>query len=114
MRSAKVRRASSLDAAADAGEGGRGLGPQSRELDPRSGVERSDAARRLAAALAGLEPDQRLILILRDGQDLSYEHIAEVLGVGLGTVKSRLFRARSALRTALEGSMMPTEDAQRL
>lgn len=114
MRAAKVRRTASLDGMGAGSEGGRGPTPQSRELDPRSGVERSDAARRLAAALASLEPDQRAILILRDGQDLSYEHIAEVLGVGLGTVKSRLFRARSALRTVLEGSLMPTEDVQRL
>lgn len=104
MRSDKVRRSTSLDGTPGLGEYSVAPVPQSRELDPGSGVERADAARRLAAGLASLEPDQRAILILRDGQDLSYEHIAEVLGVGIGTVKSRLFRARSALRAAFEGA----------
>jgi RNA polymerase sigma-70 factor (ECF subfamily) len=103
MRSAKVRRTSSLDVMAEGPEGSiRVNQPAGREPDPHLGVERADVVRRLAGALAELEPDQRAILILRDGQDLSYEHIADVLGVGLGTVKSRLFRARSALRAALE------------
>lgn len=103
MRSAKVRKAASLDSLIDGQEGtSRPIAPAGREPDPRLGVERSDAAKRLSVALAGLEPDQRAILILRDGQDLSYEHIADVLGVGIGTVKSRLFRARSALRAALD------------
>jgi RNA polymerase sigma-70 factor (ECF subfamily) len=56
----------------------------------------------VAAALAGLEPDQRAILILRDVQGLEYEQIAAVLEIAGGTVKSRLFRARVALREALE------------
>lgn len=103
MRSAKIRRASSLDASSGSTEP-RVFQVQGREPDPRSGVELSDAARRLSVALASLEPDQRAILILRDGQDLSYEHIAGVLDVSLGTVKSRLFRARGALRAAMEGS----------
>lgn len=101
MRSAKVRQTLSLSAPEGA-DGDARYSPIGREPDPRLGVERQDAARRLGQALANLEPDQRAILILRDGQDLSYEHIADVLGVGLGTVKSRLFRARSALREAME------------
>lgn len=104
MRSAKVRRAVSLDGLSDAGDGSREGPVQRREPDPRSGVERSDAAQRLGRALEKLDPEQRAILILRDGQDLSYEHIAGVLGVGLGTVKSRLFRARAALRAAMEAA----------
>jgi RNA polymerase sigma-70 factor (ECF subfamily) len=42
------------------------------------------------------------MLILRDLQDLDYQQISEVMGVPVGTVKSRLFRAREALRTATE------------
>ena len=44
-----------------------------------------------------LKPDERAIIILRYWNDLSYEEIAEALGVNLGVVKSRLFRARQAL-----------------
>lgn len=101
MRSAKVRQTLSLSAP-EGSDGDARYSPVGREPDPRVGVERQDAARRLGLALASLEPDQRAILILRDGQDLSYEHIAGVLDVGLGTVKSRLFRARAALRQAME------------
>jgi len=103
MRSAKVRHTLSLSSAEGA-DGEARYSPVGREPDPQRGVERQDAARRLGLALASLEPDQRAILILRDGQDLSYEHIAGVLEVGLGTVKSRLFRARTALRAAMEES----------
>ncbi|MEZ6233940.1 MAG: RNA polymerase sigma factor [Phycisphaerales bacterium] len=105
LRSAKVRRASSLDAARDPNEGpgvGRSIEPEGREPDPGSSVEHSDAAARLVRAMRTLEPEQRAILILRDGQDLAYDRIAEVLGIGIGTVKSRLFRARGALREAME------------
>ena len=56
----------------------------------------------MAVAMGRLDPQRRAILILRDGQDLDYGEIAEVLGVPTGTVKSRLFRARVALRVELE------------
>ena len=56
----------------------------------------------LDAALASLEPDQRAILVLRDVQGLDYDQIAAALELAGGTVKSRLFRARVALREALE------------
>jgi RNA polymerase sigma-70 factor (ECF subfamily) len=49
-----------------------------------------------------VKPEQRAILVLRDVQGLEYEQIAEVLGVAVGTVKSRLFRARAALRAEVE------------
>ena len=53
-----------------------------------------DAVRR---GLAALPPDQREILLLREIQGLSYEEIADVLGLEAGTVKSRIFRARKKL-----------------
>ena len=56
----------------------------------------------LLAALDTLDPDHRAVLVLRDGQDLDYQQIGDVLGVPIGTVKSRLFRARAALREAIE------------
>lgn len=52
----------------------------------------------IAQALASLEEDQRLIVILRDVEHLSYAEIGEILELPEGTVKSRLFRARLALR----------------
>ncbi len=55
----------------------------------------------LEGALAHLPDDQRLAVILCDVQGYAYEEAAEIMGVALGTVKSRLSRARSALRTVV-------------
>ncbi len=51
--------------------------------------------------LTGLESDHRLLIILRDIEGLSYREIANILGVAEGTVKSRIHRARHALRAQL-------------
>jgi RNA polymerase sigma-70 factor (ECF subfamily) len=58
-------------------------------------------------ALAGLNPAFRSAVVLRDQEDLSYEEIAEVLDVSLGTVKSRILRGREALRRALVDQFEP-------
>jgi RNA polymerase sigma-70 factor (ECF subfamily) len=52
-------------------------------------------------ALAQLEPEQREIVLLREYDGLSYDEIAQVLQVPVGTVRSRLFRAKLALRELL-------------
>src|SRR5215831_2522956 len=65
---------------------------------------RSDArleARAIARAVAALAPEYRAAFLLRELHDLEYDEIARALGVDLGTVKSRLARARAALREAL-------------
>lgn len=58
-------------------------------------------------ALAKLNPKFRAAVVLRDIEDLSYEEIAAVLEVSLGTVKSRILRGREALRKILEGRFEP-------
>jgi RNA polymerase sigma-70 factor (ECF subfamily) len=58
-------------------------------------------------ALAGLNPSFRTAVVLRDIEDLSYEEIAEILQVALGTVKSRILRGREALRKELAGRLEP-------
>jgi len=57
--------------------------------------------RDLAGALAGLDPEQRDVLFLYAWADLSYEEIASTLSVPVGTVRSRLSRARAHLRSEL-------------
>ncbi|MDZ4798608.1 MAG: sigma-70 family RNA polymerase sigma factor [Bryobacteraceae bacterium] len=58
-------------------------------------------------ALGGVNPVFRAAVILRDIDDLSYEEIAEVLGVSLGTVKSRILRGREALKKELSSRLKP-------
>ncbi|MCC7497346.1 MAG: sigma-70 family RNA polymerase sigma factor [Bryobacterales bacterium] len=54
-------------------------------------------------ALQQLNPKFRTAVVLRDIEDLSYEEISEILGISLGTVKSRILRGREALRRCLAG-----------
>lgn len=58
-------------------------------------------------ALAQLEDDHRVVIILRDIDHLAYGEIAEILGVAEGTVKSRLFRGRAALRALIDAKTEP-------
>lgn len=53
-------------------------------------------------SLAELDDEHRVVIILRDIDHLSYSEIADILGVAEGTVKSRLFRGRAALKAKLE------------
>ena len=58
-------------------------------------------------ALARINPLFREVVVLRDVEDLSYEEIAEVLQISLGTVKSRILRGREALREELTARLEP-------
>ena len=70
---------------------------------PDRQLARKELARQLWAALNDLPFDQRTVVVLREIEGLSYEEIAFSLDVTLGTVKSRLTRARQALRAELQG-----------
>ena len=72
------------------------------EPTPPQGVEQAQLKTAVLRALDDLDPETRAILVLRDVQELDYQQLADVLEVPVGTVKSRLFRARAALRTAME------------
>lgn len=76
--------------------------PADGELSGGSRVEHEERRAMVASALDALDSRDRAIVILRDVQGLEYEQIAEILGVPLGTVKSRLFRARVALRERVQ------------
>ncbi len=70
----------------------------SDDAGPGERVERSDLARRTAAALADLSDEAREVVVLRDVQGLSTREAAELLGVSEGAVKVRLHRAHARLR----------------
>jgi len=76
--------------------------PDHREA-PHETADRHERRRAIRCALAALPEHYRLVLVLFDIQGHSYEEIAEQLELPAGTVKSRLNRARGALRAALEG-----------
>ncbi len=68
-------------------------------------LEAVETERLLQAAIAQLDEEQRLLVVLRDVEELSYDEIVEVTGLPEGTVKSRLHRARMALKDLLEGKL---------
>lgn len=59
-------------------------------------------------ALAQLSPDQRAVVILADIEEYSYQEIAEIVGCSIGTVRSRLHRARNQLRKLIERATAET------
>ncbi|GAA2818126.1 RNA polymerase sigma factor [Nonomuraea rubra] len=69
-----------------------------------SRVAAGAAQRELAAALARLSPEDREVLLMIAWADLSYEETATALGIPVGTVRSRLHRARKKTRAALGGA----------
>ena len=107
LRKRKLRMATSLDGTSG---GGRDNGSDDqttplrqeiadhREPPPDSGVQQRELIRHLHTALGTLDEDFRSVLVLRDIQEMDYQQIAAVLALPVGTVKSRLFRARLALR----------------
>ena len=76
-----------------------------------SAVDR-DLGRRVEAAMATLPEDMRAVLVLRAYHDLDYPEIAQALELEIGTVKSRLSRARAALRGVLEMDVRLKEQTQ--
>ncbi len=70
-------------------------------LQPEEQVLRAERMRGLEQAIQAISPEHRLVLLLRDVQAFSYEEIAAMLGINIGTVKSRLNRARLAVREHL-------------
>ena len=68
---------------------------------PSAGLEREERAREVRRALSAIDDDYRAVVVLRDVEDLSYREISLILKIPQGTVKSRLYRGREALRERL-------------
>jgi len=72
---------------------------------PLEALEASERMRKLADCIARLPAAWRAVLALREGESLAYEEIARVLDLALGTVRSRLARARTALLECMESGV---------
>lgn len=83
-------------------EGVRQIDLPDRTYDPQMVCERTELQAQVQKALARLPDKLRMTILLYDMEGLSYEEIAETLGVPIGTVKSRLFNARMQLRNWLK------------
>lgn len=97
LRRKKKRTAVSLDHLAD-------QGVQQFEDEgetPEESLSRKELGGKISAAIASLDDDYRVAVTLRDVQGLSYQEIAEITGATLGTVKSRINRARAQLQKKL-------------
>lgn len=75
--------------------------PAGSESDPEASFFEQLVDEEVLRAIEGLPAEFREVLILSDMEDLSYAEIAELLAVPVGTVKSRLYRARQALQARL-------------
>lgn len=81
--------------------------PAGPDPEPSQALEREEEQGAVERALAGLSPEDRAALVLRELDGKSYQEISGILGVPMGTVKSRLFRARAALARELEKRDVP-------
>jgi RNA polymerase sigma-70 factor (ECF subfamily) len=109
LRARKRRPAVSLNATFSDDEDGSGFDLPDRAESPDDAAQRRELNAAIAAAIAQLPEDQRIVIILSDVQGLAYEEIAQVTNTNLGTVKSRLSRGRARLRDILRaGELLPS------
>jgi RNA polymerase sigma-70 factor (ECF subfamily) len=109
LRYSKRRPSTSLDALGDDPDGPTGDSASagfdefvaSDEESPAAAAERAELRRAIAKGMRLLPPDQRVVFVLSDVQGMSYEEVADATQTSLGTVKSRLSRARAKLRDYL-------------
>lgn len=112
LRRRKRRPAVSLDALVEDSEEDEGsVGSTKLADNPEAAVQRHELIDAIQDCLNGLQPEFRIVAILVDVQGLDYDEAAHSIGKPLGTVKSRLARARAKLRECLKayGELLPAE-----
>ncbi|MCP4592133.1 MAG: sigma-70 family RNA polymerase sigma factor [bacterium] len=104
-RKARVRQAKSLDADRGADQESSPLRDRLEDRNAPSPDQRltdAELHQRAEQALEALDPNHRAVVVLRDVEGFDYAEIAQMLDIAPGTVKSRLHRARAALRAEFE------------
>ena len=86
-------------------EDGPGMDPPDPGPSVLEQVERREVEAKVQACVSALDAEYREVLVLRDIQGFSYDEIGDILKIPDGTVKSRLFRAREALKDGLKEVM---------
>jgi RNA polymerase sigma-70 factor (ECF subfamily) len=84
-----------------------GLEPVDNGEDPSERLEREERCRQVRQAIAELSEEHRTVLVLREMDGCCYESIAKILDLPVGTVRSRLHRARLQLREQLKEVLTP-------
>lgn len=105
MRTAQHHEQYSLDDPVETDNGPMSRDISSGETSVAEKLEKEDVRKRVQDCIGRLETEFREAIVLRDIQGFSYEEMAGMLGIAEGTVKSRLFRARDALKDCLKGVM---------
>lgn len=82
---------------------------EGRQVSPSQRLEQQEQNQQLSAALDCLKEEYRSVLVLREMEGLDYDAIAEILSVPVGTVRSRLHRARTQLKEELERQFTDTQ-----
>ncbi len=98
LRNQKTRRARLEEAAGWLADR---AGARAAEAAPDRMAERAELRARLEAAIAALPPHEREVIVMREFEGLRYREIADLLGIPIGTVMSRLYAARKALAATL-------------
>jgi len=102
MKTRLEREGVSLDAPVETEDGQVPHDPPAQEPSALEEMERKEVQTAVQACIKALNDDYSAVLVLRDIQGLSYDEIGEILRIPGGTVKSRLFRARDALKEGLK------------
>lgn len=96
------REGGSIDDPVETEEGRVSRDPPSRDPSALDELERKEVREKVQKCINGLDHEYREVLVLRDIQGFSYDEITDILKIPDGTVKSRLFRAREALKESLK------------
>ncbi len=105
MQGRRCHEALSLDDPIRTEEGCMYADPPSDAESAHEQLEKQELRRQVWECIGYLDPDFRAVLVLRDMQDFSYEEIGGMLKLALGTVKSRISRAREAVRDCLKSKL---------